>query len=175
MDFEKIAEQIALLRKSKGLTQRELGERIGVSFQAVSKWERGETLPDVAVLPDLAKVLETSIDNILLGGEKQIEYKGKITVSDMKSGINCLKNMGEYLSRDNIIYRSAVNGINTAMNTDIEEAFTDDYVFDAFLAESIIQNLISGMYVDTSDVKNNFTHEHFKNIVIDYCKRYGIK
>lgn len=175
MDFEKIAEQIALLRKSKGLTQRELGERIGVSFQAVSKWERGETLPDVAVLPDLAKVLETSIDNILLGGEKQIEYKGKITVSDMKSGINCLKNMGEYLGRDNIIYRSAVNGINTAMNTDIEEAFTDDYVFDAFLAESIIQNLISGMYVDTSDVKNNFTHEHFKNIVIDYCKRYGIK
>lgn len=175
MDFEKIAEQIALLRKSKGLTQQELGERIGVSFQAVSKWERGETLPDVAVLPELAKVLETSIDNILLGGEKQIEYKGKITVSDMKSGINCLKNMGEYLGRDNIIYRSAVNGINTAMNTDIEEAFTDDYVFDAFLAESIIQNLISGMYVDTSDVKNNFTHEHFKNIVIDYCKRYGIK
>lgn len=39
MDTSKIAEQIALLRKSKGLAQNELGERVGVSFQAVSKWE----------------------------------------------------------------------------------------------------------------------------------------
>ncbi len=41
MDTRKIGEQIAALRKSKGLTQNELGERLGVSFQAVSKWERG--------------------------------------------------------------------------------------------------------------------------------------
>ncbi len=31
------------------------------------------------------------------------------------------------------------------------------------------------MYVDVSEVKNNFKHEHFKDIVLDYCKRYGIK
>lgn len=42
MNIEKVGEQIAVLRKAKGLTQSELGERIGVSFQAVSKWERGE-------------------------------------------------------------------------------------------------------------------------------------
>lgn len=70
MDTTKIAEQIYALRKAKGLTQNELGERVGVSFQAVSKWERGETLPDITVLPDLARVLETSVDNILSGGEK---------------------------------------------------------------------------------------------------------
>ena len=103
MNVTKVAEQITNLRKSKGLTQNELGERIGVSFQAVSKWERGETLPDIAILPDLAKVLETSIDNILLGGEKQIEYKGKIKVCDMINGLNCLKNLGEYLGKDNVI------------------------------------------------------------------------
>ena len=175
MDFDKIGNQIALLRKSKGLTQNELGERVGVSFQAVSKWERGESLPDITLLPDLAKVLETSIDSILLGSEKQVEYKGKMTVSDMKEGLICLKKTGEYLGKDNLIYRSAINGINTEMNTDIEKAFSDDYVFDAFLAEAVIQNLISGMYVDISDVKNSFRHEHFKEIVINYCKKYGIK
>lgn len=175
MNFDKIGKQIASLRKAKGLTQSELGERAGVSFQAVSKWERGETLPDVSLLPDLARILETSIDYILLGGEKQVEYKGKVSVSDLKAGIVCLKNMGEYLGKENIIYRSAVNGINTGMNTDIEEAFTNDYVFDAFLAEAIIQNLMMGMYVDINDVKNNFKHEHFKKIVTDYCERYGIK
>lgn len=175
MNIKKVGEQIAVLRKAKGLTQSELGERIGVSFQAVSKWERGETLPDVTLLPDLAKILETTVDFILLGSEKVIEYKGKFTVTDMKKGLNCLKNAGEYLGAENIIYRAAIKGINKDLNTDIEEAFTNDYIFEAFLAEAIIQNLMSGLYVDISDVKNNFKHEHFKNIVIDYCNRYGIK
>lgn len=175
MNIEKVGEQIAVLRKSKGLTQSELGERIGVSFQAVSKWERGETLPDITLLPDLAKILETTIDFILLGSEKVIEYKGKFTVTDVKKGLNCLKNVGEYLGTENIIYRAAIKGINTELNTNIEEAFSNDYVFEAFLAEAIIQNLISGLYVDVSDVKNNFKHEHFKNIVVDYCNRHGIK
>ena len=175
MNIEKVGEQIAALRKAKGLTQSELGERLGVSFQAVSNWERGETLPDVTLLPDLAKILETTVDFILLGNEKVIEYKGKFTVTDMKKGINCLKNAGEYLGAENIIYRAAVNGINKDLNTDIEEAFTNDYVLEAFLAEAIIQNLMAGLYVDISDVKNNFKHEHFKNIVVNYCDRYGIK
>ncbi len=175
MNIEKVGAQIATLRKAKGLTQSELGERVGVSFQAVSKWERGETLPDVGVLPDLAKILETSIDNILLGGEKQVEYKGTINVSDVREGLFCLKNMGEYLGKDSLIYRSALKGINDEMNTDIEKAFSDDYVFDAFLAEVIIQNLMQGKYVDITEVKNNFKHEHFKNVVLEYCKRYDIK
>lgn len=175
MNIDKVAYQISYLRKSKGLTQNELGERIGVSFQAVSKWERGETLPDVAVLPDLAKVLETSIDNILLGGEKQIEYRGKIKVCDMINGLNCLKNMGELIGKDNVIYQSAIKGINENLNTDIEKAFVDDYVFEAFLSEVIVQNLMAGIYVDLSDIKNNFKYDHFKNIVIQYCLRYGIK
>ena len=175
MNIKKVGEQIATLRKAKGITQNELGERIGVSFQAVSKWERGETLPDITLLPDLAKIFETTTDYILLGSEKVIEYKGKFTVTDMKKGLNCLKNVGEYLGAENIIYRAAIKGINNELNTNIEEAFSNDYVFEAFLAEAIIQNLMSGLYVDISDVKNNFKHEHFKNIVVDYCDRYGIK
>lgn len=175
MDMRKVGEQISTLRKSKGITQNELGERVGVSFQAVSKWERGETLPDITVLPDLARVLETSIDNILLGSERQVEFKGKVTVSDMKKGLICLKNMGEYLGKENIIYRAAKDGIDSELNTDIEKAFCDDYTFDAFLAEAVIQNLIAGMYVDVSDVKNNFKYDHFKNIVIGYCEKCGLK
>lgn len=175
MNVRKIGEQIAVLRRTKGLTQSELGERLGVSFQAVSKWERGETLPDVTLLPDLAKILETTIDFILCSDEKAIEYKGKFSVADMRKGLNCLKSAGEYLGYDNIIYRAAIKGINTELNTDIEKAFSDDYIYEAFLAEAIIQNLISGFYVDISDVKNNFKHQHFKNIVVEYCSKHGIK
>lgn len=175
MNIKKVGNQIATLRKMKGLTQSELGERLCVSFQAVSKWERGETLPDTAVLPDLANILGTTIDFILTGGDRIIEYKGKINVSDIIEGLKCLDNVGNLLGKESIIYRSAIKGINEQMNTDIEEAFVDDYVFEAFIAEAVIQNLNMGVYVDLTDVKNSFKHDHFKKIVVDFCMRHGIK
>lgn len=175
VNIEKVGLQIAALRKSKGLTQAQLGERLNVSFQAVSKWERGESMPDIGLLVDLANVLETSVDSILTGGEKAINYKGKITVADMQEGIRCLEKCGRLLGRDNIIYRYAIDGINSSMNTDIEECFADERVFECFVAEAIIQNLKAGAYVDLTDVKNSFKYEHFRNIVLDYAEKYGIK
>ena len=174
MNAIKVGNQIAALRKAKELTQQDLGERLGVSFQAVSKWERGETLPDTAILPNLANVLQTTIDFILNGGEKMIEYRGKINVADMINGIKSLEQMRNLLGKENIIYRSAIKGINENMNTDIEDVFVNDYVFEAFVAEAVIQNLVMGAYVDITDVKNNFKHEHFKKIVLEHCARHGI-
>ena len=174
MDNKKIGATIALLRNSKNMTQADLGERIGVSFQAVSKWERGETLADISILPSLADVLDSTIDYILRRGEPNFSFKGKIKVADMIDGINHLKMVGELLGNENMIYRYAIEGINNGMNTDIEPAFTDDYIFEAFVAEAIIQNLKAGYYMDISDVKRNFKHEHFRNIVIDYAKKCNI-
>lgn len=175
MNTTKIGNQIALLRKAKGLTQSELGERLHVTYQAVSKWECGESLPDISLLVDLANILQTSVDYLLMGGEIKTNYKGTITVSDMKHGITCLKRMGELLGKDNLLYLNAIAGINEKMNTNIEECFTNDYIFECFVAEAIIQNLMNGYYIDISDVKNNFQHDHFKQIVLDYAKKYNIK
>ena len=112
MDTKMVGMQIAHLRKEKGLTQNDLGNRLGVSFQAVSKWERGETLPDTAILLDLANALETSVDCILTGGSQVLHYRGKITVAQMSEGIASLKHMGELLGKDNGLYRHAIAGIN---------------------------------------------------------------
>lgn len=175
MDTKMVGAQIARLRKEKGLTQHDLGDRLAVSFQAVSKWERGETLPDTAILLDLANTLETSVDFILTGGSQVLHYRGKFTVAQMSEGILALKRMGELLGKDNTLYRHAIEGINENMNTNIEDAFTDDRVLECFVAEAIIQNLMAGKYIDPTDVKNGFKHEHFRNIVLDHCARYGIK
>ena len=175
MDMKMVGAQIARLRKEKGLTQNDLGDRLGVSFQAVSKWERGETLPDTAILLDLAKALETSVDCILTGGSQVLHYRGKFTVQQMREGILALRQMGELLGKDNELYRHAMEGINEKMNTNIEDAFTDDRVLECFIAEAAIQNLMAGKYLDPTDVKNSFRHEHFRNIVLDHCARYGIK
>lgn len=174
MDLSMVGSRIGMLRRGKGITQSELGERLGVSYQAVSKWERGETLPDTAILVDLADVLETSVDSLLRSADA-VKYRGRITVSQMKEGILSLKKMGELLGEDHLLYRSALEGINSSLQTDMKDAFGDPYAFDAFLAEAVIQSVMAGKYVDVTDVKNSFQHEHFADTVLRYCERFGIK
>ncbi len=60
-----IGQRIAELRKNKGLTQAELANLIGVSHQAVSQWERSETLPDILMLPKLAEIFNESLSAIM--------------------------------------------------------------------------------------------------------------
>lgn len=60
-----IGEKIKFLRITQGMTQEKLGERLGISAQAVSKWERGVTYPDIVYLPSLTKALDTSADALL--------------------------------------------------------------------------------------------------------------
>jgi len=65
LDNISVSNQILLLRKRNGFTQEELAEQLGISPQAISKWENGHTLPETALLPLLAKLLNSSIDSIL--------------------------------------------------------------------------------------------------------------
>lgn len=71
MDNIKIGKYIAYKRKQKGLTQKELAEILLITDKAISKWERGTNLPDVTILPELARIFEISIDE-LLNGEDNI-------------------------------------------------------------------------------------------------------
>ena len=61
----KMGQQIRARREQLGLSQEQLAEAVGVSFQAVSGWERDQSLPDTARLPQLADVLKTSTDFLL--------------------------------------------------------------------------------------------------------------
>ena len=65
MNTIKINEQIAFLRKQKGLTQEDLANALGVTNQAVSKWESAQCCPDIQLLPDLAKLFDVSVDELL--------------------------------------------------------------------------------------------------------------
>lgn len=71
MDLEKMGKFIAEMRKKHSLTQSQLGEMLGISGKAISKWERGISAPDISLLNDLSKILEVSVSEIL-NGEKDI-------------------------------------------------------------------------------------------------------
>lgn len=64
---ETIGKRIAARRKEKGYTQEEIAERLGISGQAVSKWENDTSCPDISLLPDLAELLGTTVDALLSG------------------------------------------------------------------------------------------------------------
>ncbi len=67
MDQEKIGKFIAKQRKLKDLTQEELAEKLGITKNAVSKWERGLCLMDMSLLKPLSEILEVSVNDILSG------------------------------------------------------------------------------------------------------------
>lgn len=76
MDRYKFGEFIYQKRKALGLTQEELGKKIGVTNKAVSKWEVGETTPDITILEPLAQVLQVSVGELLQGEDlKEVERK----------------------------------------------------------------------------------------------------
>ena len=72
MDNEKFGNFIKDLRKEKGLTQKELGEKLNITDKAISKWERGLSFPDITMLNSLASFFEIDVSE-LLNGEKGIK------------------------------------------------------------------------------------------------------
>ncbi len=79
---ETFGQRFTRLRKQRGMTQEELGERIGISGQAVSKWENDASMPDVGVLVDLSEILGVTLDE-LLGRETSLT--GVIRAEERKS------------------------------------------------------------------------------------------
>lgn len=93
-------ENLKRLRKDRELTQETLADFLGVSFQAVSKWERGETYPEITMLPAISSFFNVSIDD-LLGADKvkdeqkvneYLELYDKMKLKDISFTFNQYKN-----------------------------------------------------------------------------------
>lgn len=91
LDKEKCGAFLAGLRKEKGLTQKELAERLFVSDKAVSKWERGQSMPDVALLPPLAEALGVTVTELLQGERMESSQLAVEQVEELVSGAIGLK------------------------------------------------------------------------------------
>ncbi|MBQ8763256.1 MAG: helix-turn-helix transcriptional regulator [Clostridia bacterium] len=72
-----LSENIKRLRLEKGLTQETLSEFLGVTSQSVSNWERGESYPDITILPEIAGFFKVSVDELL--GVNRAEDEAEIT------------------------------------------------------------------------------------------------
>lgn len=87
---ETLARNIYRYRKEKGMTQEQLAQKLGLTFQAISRWETGKTTPDISYLPKLSQEFEISVDKLLgyISYDKQISiYEEKYQIDEYLWGM----------------------------------------------------------------------------------------
>lgn len=83
-----LGKNISELRKKNNLTQEELAGKLGVSPQAVSKWENESSCPDIALLPELASIFGITIDELMMGEKQSSTDKKNTLLGKMPSRTN---------------------------------------------------------------------------------------
>jgi len=117
-----VANRLQQLRKAKGLSQEELANILGLSRQAVSKWERAETSPDTDNLICLAKLYNISIDKLLDTGESLDEIKERIAQERIDEISNEAKeDIQEDEQKENEIEENSNNDFNVCYKNENEE------------------------------------------------------
>jgi transcriptional regulator with XRE-family HTH domain len=167
------AENLKSIRQERHISQEELAEIIGVSRQAVSKWEQGGGYPEMEKLLVLSKDLNVSLDYLMLGEIKSTENNktlsnnvivptGKITIKsyDGKSIVNCYKVLASHVmyKAKNDEPRYWLIGVNSGV----------------FWGE---KSIILGWYVDEEKIKKEMDEiaESIKNGVPAYELKYAVK
>lgn len=173
MDNLKIGQYIQRLRRSEGLTQKELARKLNVSFQAVSKWENGDSLPDTALLPDLCEALNTTADKLLNGGRFTAGERRLMRTEDVVNGFVCLENVGRYFGEDSSFFQGMVEGIDQKMNIDLLAYLKDPMTREVLYAEVLIQGILAGRRVDMEEVEALFRNKKMAETVRRYAEKAG--
>ena len=168
MDTLKIGQYIQSLRKAAGLTQKELAEKLNLSFQAVSKWENGDSLPDTGVLLDLCDILNTTADKLLNGGSIVAKERRLMRLEDVVTGFQYLEDIGKLFGEDCSFYTGMIEGINEKMNMDILSYLKDPMTREVMYAEVLIQGILAGRTVDMEEIEKAFQNKKMVETIRGY-------
>ncbi len=146
-------ENIKKLRKQRDLTQEGLADLLGITYQAVSKWERGESYPDITLLPVIADYFDTSIDDLL--------------------GVDKAKNEQEILSVIDKFDNRKYNGSNGAFDF-VTKAYKK-YPSDFRIAVRYLHVLINDCLGTDDLLKHKKEIISVYNCIQDYCVNDGIR
>lgn len=140
----RIGENVKMLRKQRDITQEQLAELLGVSNAAISKWERGETYPDISLLPIIAHYFSISLDELIGYDKKTIDYEIDVILNEFKKNWS----LGNFDKAGEII-------------TDAFKKYKNDYN----IKLAYIKHLIGGEIADKEKILKN------KDIILDICEQ----
>lgn len=161
--MNKIGKFIKRLRKEKGLTQTQLAEKLNISFQAISKWENGETLPDTNILLSLSNELGITVDTLLNGGEIININRKIIKVEAIVEGFNYLEKVKESFGEESYFYKGIVEGISSKMNFDFKEIVKTNP--EVLYTEVVLGYILNGYSIDIEEAKIWIHNEKYINII----------
>ncbi len=168
MDMLKIGRYIQHLRKKAGMTQKELAEKLSISFQAVSKWENGDALPDTGILLDLCNALDTTADKLLNGGTLAAGERRLMKLEDVITGFAYMENIGKLFGEDSTFFTGMVEGINEKMNIDLLTYLKDPRTREVMYAEVLIQGILAGRTVDMEEIERAFQNKKMVETIRSY-------
>ena len=173
MDTLKIGRYIQHLRKTAGMTQKDLAEKLSISFQAVSKWENGDALPDTGLLLDLCDILNTTVDKLLNGGSVAATERRLMRLEDVVTGFQYIEGVGRLFGEDCTFFTGMIEGINEKMNLDLLAYLKDPATREVLYAEVLIQGILSGRTVDTDEIEASFQNKKMVETIRRYVAKAG--
>lgn len=192
MEQEKIGRFIASLRKEKKLTQMQLAEKLNITDRAVSKWERGKSMPDISIMIELCSILGISVNELLIG--ERIEKEEMINATD----INLVKALTVVEKREKLLKKNtkiicAVSAIiviiifigyliynNAEIILDYNSTLVSCNIEDRTLVYKEYRRIAGTPYKIIDDKDNNITYiffqskDFFKNYIRNYNDIYEL-
>ena len=162
---------IAVLRKSSGMTQRELAEKLGVSDKTISHWERDESAPDISVIPIIADIFSVSCDELLRGERRSLSEPNDNSELSQKSE----KQIHFLLSKQYTRYliQCLLCAGNSALGLAVGFLLYDWKAFSCF-AVSLAFNIVSILLLVIFSILNKSKLSSFE-IVESFAKPYKSK
>lgn len=158
-DMKQIGKKITDLRKLNNMTQMELADELGISFQAVSNWERGNTMPDISKLPELADIFHISVDELLNGKAPLVDAVLNDTIDEyIEEG-----RMTEQDITDTLPLLKPDQAEEILEKTDVS-SFSDFSVFLPYMDEESIGELAMAAVEDGEDVSEFILHMNSEDV-----------
>ena len=181
MNQEKIGKFIAKLRKEKGLTQEDLAEKLKVSINAVSKWERGICLMDMSLLIPLSEILNVSILDILNGEIVEEKNEPLIATKLLEQTVDYSSKEMQKIKRKipffiiviiilAIISSGTLIYFNLIRQSEIVEINSNEKLLNLDIENDIASSIKTGSNVDIYVLDNNAK----KDLLLSNCKVYKI-
>ena len=170
MEQEKIGEFIAAQRKEKHMTQKQLGEALGISDKAISKWECGKGLPDISIMVPLCELLEINVNELLSGEHLTGDSYSKKAEENMMHLIQETENQKKKIAHGNVfrmiawIMGNLLLPLFLAFTTASQKQFPFSFYFDLPALITVLFYMFLALFFAgyTKDFKNAFSFLHRK-------------